>query len=63
MRNEYDAFYVCMKSVHFTQATRSAFDYERPAFAYCDPKGKLLVTMRMVNTKLFKPYLSVCVCT
>ena len=31
---EYDAVTVCINPVQYTQATRSAFAFERPAIAY-----------------------------
>ena len=34
LKNEYDAVNVYIISVHYTQATRSAFAYERPTFDY-----------------------------
>ena len=34
LKNEYDAVNICVNPVQYTRATRSAFAYDRPAFAY-----------------------------
>ena len=34
MKKEYDAVNVCSNLIEYTQATQSAFAYERPAVAY-----------------------------